>query len=541
MFQGRPLYVQRYDQVQSFHFPPGYAPVKIRRQAFFINQQGEPVFDRRFNEAFGFYHGIATVCDADGFFHIDEQGTDVHQQRFAWSGNFQEGLCAVQEIDSGLYFHIDSYGHRPYTQSYAYVGDFRYGIAVVLNHEGSKTHIDRQGRLIHGQLFPQLDVYHKGYAIAGDGRGYFHIDKRGRALYAMRFSKLEPFYNGRAVAVDRFGVVKLISDTGDVISTLDSRVGAANKITQHYVGLAFSYWESRILASLLALGVFEVFVSEADQEQLAVQLELDSVVSLMIIRWMLLQQLILRVGNNYILNDVGKLILHQLKPVFAYWQSQVIVENSLQLTKTLKHHQSDFDQRYGCGFFEYLQQNPELAGNLSEVMSFYAADYQQHITCLKLMRETVCDVGGGNGALLMAIQAQYPDIKPIILDKFHYPHTRPFIFKQQDFFQPWEVEADVFIVSRVLHDWNDDRALQILRNVANNMTRKTVVYVFETLLDESGGIDKGVTVSFHLMSLLGGRERTLAEYRALFRKAGLKIMDVYLPEDTVSLIKAIKR
>ncbi|MFW8602376.1 WG repeat-containing protein [Desulfobacterota bacterium M19] len=220
LMNGNPLYTRRFDQVQSFHFPLGFAPVKKARHAFFINQNGERVFNRNFKEAFGFYDGIATVVDEKGFFHIDEQGQDIHSQRFAWSGNFQEGICAVEDMASKQFFHINRSGEPIYTERYSYVGDFRYGIAVVTGKDSLCTHIDEFGNLLHEKYFLELDVYHKSYAIAKDAKGYFHIDKEGYALYHDRYIKLEPYYNGRALAVDQGNIKIIISTTGEVIRIL---------------------------------------------------------------------------------------------------------------------------------------------------------------------------------------------------------------------------------------------------------------------------------------------------------------------------------
>ena len=54
--------------------------------------------------------------------------------------------------------------------------------------------------MIHGKFFDDLNVFHKGYAIAKDKDGYFHINKQGKELYKKRYQKLEDFYNRCAFA-----------------------------------------------------------------------------------------------------------------------------------------------------------------------------------------------------------------------------------------------------------------------------------------------------------------------------------------------------
>lgn len=220
LIEDKALYSNRFDKVQEFYFPPNYAPVVLNQTAFFINTKGEKVFNRTFNQAFGFYDGIAAVSDDLGFFHINQEGQDIHSFRFEWSGNFQENYCVVKDMSTKKFFHIDRQANPIYPKQYAYVGDYKYSIAVIVNESGLSTHINNKGHFIHNQFFLELDVYHKGYAVAKDKFGYFHIDKQGIAIYSARYQKLEPFYNNRAFAVAHDNTKLIISPTGDIIQKI---------------------------------------------------------------------------------------------------------------------------------------------------------------------------------------------------------------------------------------------------------------------------------------------------------------------------------
>ncbi len=119
-------------------------------------------------DCYGNYH----VCCAPSekrkelgdFGHID----DITIDQFFMTDSYQKLLknynyCVVK---NKLFFHIDKYGNRAYQEQYTYVGDYKYGIAVAIN--DLSTHIDTKGQYVHGQFFLDLDVYHKGYAIAKD-------------------------------------------------------------------------------------------------------------------------------------------------------------------------------------------------------------------------------------------------------------------------------------------------------------------------------------------------------------------------------------
>ncbi len=539
---GEPLYADRFDKVQSFHFPLGYAPVMNDQQAFFINVEGKPVFERSFKEAFGFYDDIATVVDESGFFHIDKQGEDIHSQRFSWSGNFQEGLCVVKDKESGLFFHIDRKGDPIYMEKYPYTGDYRYGVAVITNQEGLCTHIDKEGQLLHGKFFSELDVYHKGFAIAKDERGYFHIDKAGESIYADRYIKLEPFYNNRAVAIDQYHIKYLISTKGETIDRIDNSCVEREKVAQYYADEAFSYWRSRIMTSVLELGIFELIEQGILVNELDRKLHLPKKSIELIVRWLMINKLIKIEDGRYYLSLSGEVVSQKLKHIFSYWQGGALVKTSLELTDSLKQHESSFIKQNQCPYFEYVQKSDRLTKDLVGVMHYYSTDYTEHLPYLEFSNEIVCDIGGGDGSLLDQIKNKYSRITPVILDKFDYTNGNADIdVISMDFLQTWSFDADVYLLSRVLHDWDDQQATILLTNIAENMQDGTILYVFETLLDDDNVLDKGVTISFHLLNLLGGRERSLAEFEVLFQHSGLKIKDVYLKNSTISLMKVVKK
>ncbi len=539
MIDGKNLYNARFQRVMSFHSPPGYAPVEKDEQAYFIDMKGKHVFERQFKKAFGFYGGIATVADERGFFHIDVQGQNIYQKRYAWAGNYQEGACVVRDQQGG-YFHIDQEGNPLYSPKYLYVGDYKYGIAVVINDSGLSTHVDKQGELIHGQYFEELDVYHKGFAIAKDTQGYFHIDKQGKEIYHARYAKLEPFYNGQAVAVTHEGIKIIISESGLVTQTIDSQQIQFNKIKHKFANKAFEYWESRILAAILEIGILDQLVTEKTKNELYEGTNLPVQSLNLILSWLQLHTLITVQSDILSLTLKGKTVLEEVKEVFLYWQSEPF-NTSCYLVDSLISHSESFSRIYHNSFFDYVENNDILKKRLSSVMTFYSDDYEALIKPLNLFEQKVCDIGGGNGVLMKQLQSHFPNIQPIILDRHCYIQDKNIRFIETDFFSDWQIDADIFFMSRIIHDWNDQQVVVLLAQVAKNMTQYAMLYLFETLLPEEPIKDKGITVSFHLLNLLGSRERTLSELTELATQAGLKIIKVQFPEALISLITLVKK
>ena len=85
---------------------------------------------------------------------------------------------------------------------------------------GLHTHVDAEGKLVHGKWFQDLGVYHKAYATARDDAGWTHIDGAGHPLYDRRFAAAEPFYNGQARMVRHDGSLEVIDERGATVVEL---------------------------------------------------------------------------------------------------------------------------------------------------------------------------------------------------------------------------------------------------------------------------------------------------------------------------------
>ena len=93
-----------------------------------------------------------------------------------------------------------------------------------------------------------------------------------------------------------------------------------------------------------------------------------------------------------------------------------------------------------------------------------------------------------------------------------------------DLFEPWPVRADAIVLARVLHDWQDDKALQILRRAREALAPGGRVYVVELVRPDQGF--GGALLDLHMLAVTGGRERTEKELAALLAEAGLSLREV---------------
>lgn len=523
---GVPLYKERYKKVLSYHkttrFQDGIAPVFIEKdgkeEAFFIDTQGKGVFQKSFFKAFGFYEDLAAVSDESGFYHINDSGDSAYNNRFAWCGNFVNGACVVRD-KSGLYFHIDAQGKALYGHRFSYVGDFVYNIAVAVLENGKATHICKDGTFLHGKLFESLEPYHKGVAVAKDSLGYFHIDKNGKALYADRFTKLEPFYNGRAFATTLCGKQCILNEKDYSLEVLESseiKYLASAAYQRYFSELAFSFMPLQILRSVFELGVLESLQDKDSNKDFKTQ----GYSQTLLIDWLLQNGFIYKsTQSSYILTAKGQEAL-RLKKVFLYWLDLPYLV-AHKLPESLRENKEMFSSIFNAGYFDMLHKDSKQQELFSAMAHFYASDYSDFMPILH--NEVVCDIGCGSGALLDSIVKKYPNIHAIYADKTDLRMNKSGVFIEIDFFVPFSIQADVFIMSRILHDYDDCKAIKILQNVANSMTKESRLYIIESLQDEK---KQDIEVKVHLLNFLGGMERSLMEYESIVSKSGLKIVGV---------------
>ena len=515
-----PLYKTRYKRVMSFH--NGIAPVETESESCFIDMRNRQLFNRIFIKAYGFYEKLSAVKDKDGWFHIKIDGDDLYKNRYSWVGNFGENRCVVRDVNNN-YFHIDEEGKRVYSQNYNYTGDFKYGIAVIIGKDGRSTHIKSDGVLLHGKFFNELNIFHKGFAIAKDNIGYFHINKKGDELYAQRYTKIEDFYNGYALATT-FDNAKIVLDE---VSLKELQITQPKIDKSKILDESFGYFKYQILFAILKLNILK----KIEQNE---EIDLPEISVKLIYRWLYVQKII---DEKNQLTTLGKVIENELKPIILYWQD-LPFKTLTHLIDSLKNGGESFSKIFKKPYFDFLEDNNEYLKLSQQINSYYTIDYSSLIECLDLTMERVCDIGGGEGILLKQIKEYYPNIKPIIIDKFINENMENQI--KIDFFEKFEIKSDIFLISRVLHDWSDDKAITILQNISNNMNKSSILYLFETIVPVNSNSDKGVTLSFHLLNFLGGYERTLEEYKQILKQANLVIKEISFNTELISLIKVQK-
>ncbi len=168
------------------------------------------------------------------------------------------------------------------------------------------------------------------------------------------------------------------------------------------------------------------------------------------------------------------------------------------------------------------------------LQSYARHDYEPVPGTLALNgNETVIDAGGGSGTLANYLLKKYPHLQVILLDlpgvinlaSVASKKKEHLTFVEADIFRPWPVTGDAIVLSRVLHDWDDEAAEKILRNARGALNSNGQIFVIEMLLAETEYA--GALCDLHLLAVTGGRERTLPMYKNLLRRTGFTLTDVH--------------
>ncbi|XWW93584.1 hypothetical protein V2A60_001518 [Cordyceps javanica] len=192
----------------------------------------------------------------------------------------------------------------------------------------------------------------------------------------------------------------------------------------------------------------------------------------------------------------------------------------------------------GMTYYEVLDTDPEQRGLWNLTLQNMAKNFPvvgmfpfQDLKALEVQgsqeRPYIVDVGGGRGQALLAIQEDYtlqsadiPGIKPMVYD----------IFTPQPIHGKYlERNAHAYLMRRLLHDFHDCEAIEILRNTASAMAPDSRLLICDMLVPDKVKVDGPMTLYWLDFSLLaiGGKERSLAEFEHICGQAGLEIIQLY--------------
>jgi DNA-binding Lrp family transcriptional regulator len=186
-----------------------------------------------------------------------------------------------------------------------------------------------------------------------------------------------------------------------------------------------------------------------------------------------------------------------------------------------------FPEIYETDFWSWLAEHPDERSIFDTAME---QGKQQRVERFDRVEwrgnETVVDVGGGNGSLLVALLKRQPGLRGIVFDLPETVREEETLGDRIEFVEGSFFESvppgDVYVLSTILHDWDDERATAILRTIRAAAAHDSRLILLEAVIPTGNDPGGGKWLDLLMLALFRGRERDEAQWRALLEAAGFE-------------------
>ena len=238
---------------------------------------------------------------------------------------------------------------------------------------------------------------------------------------------------------------------------------------------------------------------------------------------------------------------------FAIMMGTEFYETWGALLHSVRTGEQGFRKKFGRSFFEHMTKNPDRHRIYDTAMTgIHGPETSPMLDAYDFSAvSSIVDIGGGKGSMLGEILVRTPDATGILFDLPAVADAARAMLSAAgladrcrtvggDFFQSVPPGADAYLLRHVIHDWEDENAVRILRTCREAMQPESRLLVIEMVIPTDGRPSFGQWLDL-MMLLIGGRERTEEQYRQLFAQAGLTLSRVVPTESEVSILEGIPR
>jgi SAM-dependent methyltransferase len=261
-------------------------------------------------------------------------------------------------------------------------------------------------------------------------------------------------------------------------------------------------------------------------------------------------------ARQFALTSLGECLRSEVPGSMRSWVRmsglQAWLHTYAEALHSLRTGESVFKRATGAEFFDYFAAHP-VEG---EIFDGAMDDFGQMVSAAVVQAydfgdiTSIVDVGGGHGTLIAAILKHYPQMTGVL---FELPHVaegarqaisgaglaRRCEIVAGDFFQSVPAGCDAYILRWIVHDWDHDRALTILRNCRQAMKETGRLLLVEAVIPPGDDPHPGKLLDFLMLTGLGGQERTEAEYGELLREAGFRLNRIVPTDSHMSVVEAV--
>jgi predicted O-methyltransferase YrrM len=210
----------------------------------------------------------------------------------------------------------------------------------------------------------------------------------------------------------------------------------------------------------------------------------------------------------------------------------------MNLEHSIRTGEPAFDRTYDEEWWAYLRARPERSEVFNNIQTITSR--QVHSLVLEPYdlsgARRLVDVGGGHGTLVAAMLRRYPELRGVVFDQPAVVEGARRTLEAAEvadraetvggsFFESVPAGGDVYLLSMILHDWDDEPSLKILGNIRAAMAPGARLLVIDPVLPEDDTPHIGKFTDMYMLMHFAGRERTEAEFIRLFAAAGLRHLE----------------
>lgn len=305
-------------------------------------------------------------------------------------------------------------------------------------------------------------------------------------------------------------------------------------------------WTTQALATFSELGVPDAMQTEAGTgiEALAHEVGAHRESLARLLRYLAMLGVVAQDQDGFRLTGIGALLReeepHSMRPL-ALMYGGPFYHSFAGLGHTVRTGQEAFAQLFGASHFDHFAREPELADLFDRSMAASSRMFDpipEHPVLVAAGEaaghKTVVDVAGGNGELLGRVLLAHPRLRGVLLERRHAVEAARrsldaagcgdrCVYHAGDFADV-PPDGDVYILSRILHDWDDDRCREILLHCARAMPVHADLLILERLLPIDGSPSLATSWDLHMMCNVGGRERRADQFARLLHDTGFELL-----------------
>jgi hypothetical protein len=259
-----------------------------------------------------------------------------------------------------------------------------------------------------------------------------------------------------------------------------------------------------------------------------------------------------RYSNNRLSATLRSTEVYDVRSFAEYFGSRSNMEAWCDFPETLRTGENAFERVHGKSIWEWFDEHPHERQTFADsMMAMTLADAPGIATTYPFAEiHRLCDVGGGRGTLLSEILVRHPHLRATlcdnagVLDSARELLAKRGVIQRVDFvagsfFDGVPRGSDAYVMKHVLHDWDDERCIAIMKNCRSVMEPGNRLLVVEALVEHDSD-DYGPLADLHMMIVCsGGRERGRAEFERLFEAAGFRLGRVLDAPTPVAILEGI--